>query len=49
MFAQYSPASKQLESAKIVQVKCEKTGTIYYKNVKTGKTAWRVETLVKKS
>jgi len=48
MFSQFrSPEHTPGRVGRIVKVKCEKSGTVYYKNTKTGQTAWRAETLAK--
>ena len=43
MFAQFTPTPHAAPAPNIVKVKCEKTGTIYYLDIKTGEKAWRKE------
>ena len=48
MYSQFRvPDCPSLEKDKIIQVKCAKSGTIYYKNVETNETAWRRVNLTK--
>lgn len=41
MFSQFQTKSHSPNVSVIVQVKCNKTGTVYFQNIKTGETAWR--------
>ena len=47
MFSQFASLIPTLRTKDIQKIKCEKTGTIYYKNIKTGETAWKIEDLKK--
>lgn len=47
MFATFAPKDVTSALSPIVKVACEKTGTVYYKDTKTGKTAWTEEGLKK--
>jgi hypothetical protein len=47
MFSQFASLIPAFSSKDIQKITCEKTGTIYYKNMKTGETAWKIEDLKK--
>jgi hypothetical protein len=47
MFATFAPKVVRASTSSIVKVSCEKTGTVYYQDTKTGDTAWTPEALKK--